>query len=752
LTAIDLLARLAGVRGRAPRWSAKCPAHDDHEPSLSVCDVGDRLLVKCHAGCPIEQVMAAVGWSMSDLFADRRNGQSSRWDEQRAADELALRGLRPETIHGFQIAADCKRQAWRFPLGNGRMKFKAFQAGKGPKYWVELGTELGVYHLKPCHGAAEAWLLEGEPDVWVAHQAGVTAFSLTGGAGNYSDAAIAEIRNARIGIVHVLYDADKAGIEGGRAVAAALAAAGQAVVRHELSASRFGPGADVTTVYNSLACDDAAFGAFLAALPSAANGAGARDKTAGAKAAGPDAETQTDTGNAARLVGLHGARLHYIPQWGKWLVWNPELGCWILDHCDVQVRELAKDVGRALRAAAAHEPNGKVAKRLFAFALKSLDTRGIGGMVDLARGIAGIPLEHEALDRNGWILGVQNGVIDLRTGKLRPFDPADLMMMQAPVTYDAQAQAPRWQQALIEWFPDPEVRVYVQRVAGSALVGAQQDHVFVILYGGGRNGKGTFIRALQHLLGPYAVVIHLSLLVESKYSQHDTVKAALFRARLAVASETQRRVKLDEASVKNLTGGDRITARRMRENPWEFDPTHSLWLQTNHLPEISGRDRGIWSRIRVVKFETTFAEQDQERTLDATLAAEAPGILRWQVEGCLAWQREGLAEPEPVIRETLAYRQREDTFARFASESGLVFRRDLEIQAGELQRLLTEWADAEGIDPRHPELGAWLTENGARQHQRRETGPDGKPRRPRYWRGLGILADQDDGEQTDALA
>jgi putative DNA primase/helicase len=462
--------------------------------------------------------------------------------------------------------------------------------------------------------------------------------------------------------------------------------------------------------------------------------------------------TDTDTGNATRLVTLHGDRLHYIAPWGKWLVWTAAQGRWNLDHRDVQIRELAKDVGRSLKEAAAREAHDGAARRMFAFALKSLDTHGINGMVDLARGVEGIQIEHEALDRDGWTLGVQNGVVELRTGTLRPANPADLMMMQAPVACDAHAQAPRWRRALTEWFPDEAVRAFVQRVAGAALVGVQQDHVFVIHYGGGRNGKGTFVRALQRVLGPYAGVIHLSLLVESKYAQHDTVRAALFRTRLAVASETQRRVKLDEASVKNLTGGDRITARRMREDLWEFDPTHSLWLQTNHLPEISGRDRGIWSRICVVKWETTFSDKQQDRSLDTTLAAEAAGILHWLIEGCLEWQRHGLAEPESVVRETLAYRHSEDTFARFATENGLAFRRGLEIQAGELQRLLTEWAEAEGVDPRRRELGAWLAEHGAKQQQRRERDLDGKARVPRYWRGVGIAADEPEGGQPDALS
>ncbi len=322
------------------------------------------------------------------------------------------------------------------------------------------------------------------------------------------------------------------------------------------------------------------------------------------------------------------------------------------------------------------------------------------------------------------------------------------MMMQAPIRWEEDAKAPRWERAMEEWFPDSQVRSYVQRVAGSALVGAQRDHVFVIHYGTGGNGKGTFMRALEHVLGPYAVVVHLSLIEQRRFPEHDTIKADLFRTRLAIASETERRVRLAEASVKNLTGGDRIRARRMREDPWSFNPTHSLWLQSNYLPEIAGRDAGIWRRIRVVKWVSTFPPASED--LDAALRAEAPGILRWLVEGCLAWQRDGLAEPEAVVRETLAYRQSEDTFTRFAADCGLVFRHGLDIPAGELQELLGKWADEEGIEPPRREIGTWLRENGARKRQRRVTKGDGTQTRPKFWVGVGIEDNDGDPEQADA--
>ena len=460
--------------------------------------------------------------------------------------------------------------------------------------------------------------------------------------------------------------------------------------------------------------------------------------------------TLTDSGNAERLIHLHGHHLRYVPRWGRWLVCGPD-GFWTIDHKDVHVRELAKDVGRQLKWAANVQKNEREATRLFSFAFRSMNARAITAMVDLARGIQGIPLDHEELDADPYLLGCANGVVDLKTGELRPAEPADLMTRQCPVEYDPDAEAPRWQQALQEWFPDPEVRAYLHRLAGSALVALQRDHVFVIHYGHGGNGKGTFTRALQHVLGPYVMEVHLSLLVQTKYREHDTVKADLFRARLAIAVETDRRVRLAEASVKNLSGGDRIRARRMKEDPWSFDPSHSLWLQTNHLPEIQGRDGGIWRRMRVVKWERSFTAKHQDQDLDETLAEEAPGILRWLVEGCLAWREHGLDEPEKVIRDTMAYRQKEDVFGRFQADTGLVFQRGLEIQAQELQDMLTAWASEEGIDAPRQKIGEWLRENGCRQKQKWVKNELGKRKQRRFWQGIGLADEAHQTEQTHAL-
>lgn len=458
----------------------------------------------------------------------------------------------------------------------------------------------------------------------------------------------------------------------------------------------------------------------------------------------------TDIGNSTRLIELHATRLRYVIEWGTWIVWTGTR--WLIDRNRVAVSELAKDVSSALYQQAAANPDR--AKKIGKWADQSATRGRIEAMVHLARGIEGVVISHDDLDTDPWALGVANGWIDLRTGTFHHPDPDKLMTMQSPVSYDPTADAPRWRQALTEWFPDPNVRTYVQRLSGHAASGEPLgDHIFAIHYGDGRNGKGTYMRAHKHVLGPYYVTPDKSLLIQKRHEQHATVKARLFRTRLAVASETEQRERLNEAQVKNLTGGDPINARRMREDEWEFEPTHSLWLQTNYPPEIHGSDTGIWSRIRIVPWTVTF-NGHTDADLDTTLAAEAPGILNWIIEGCGEWQRDGLNEPEAVIRATLDYRDSEDVLSRYAEDTGFTFIRNGAVPDSELKKGIAEWAEDEGVDkPDAKKVNAWMKARGCRSKTGRFTKRDGTPGRGKVWRGARFpLPEDDPSESTETLA
>jgi putative DNA primase/helicase len=341
-------------------------------------------------------------------------------------------------------------------------------------------------------------------------------------------------------------------------------------------------------------------------------------------------------------------------------------------------------------------------------------------------------LDHELLDADPWALGIENGWINLKDGTFNQPDPGKLMTMQAPVTFVPEATAPRWEQGLAEWLPDPEVRSYFQRLVGEAVVGTVRDHLLVLIYGGGGNGKGTAIGTLAKTLGRYFVVPDKSLLISSKKDGHPTAKASLFRARLAVAAETDRGSKLSEEQVKELTGGDRLGARRMYEDFWEFQPTHSLWLQTNHLPEVGGTDEGIWRRIRVLLWPNQFDGDKEDTALPETLATELPGILNWIIQGALDWQTHGLQEPESVRSESAAYRDAEDVVARFLEAAGYTAQPGARVKS---KVLMDDWADWTSKELDKKRAGRELA------RRLRDLGYKKTNSRPPFWTGLGKAAE-----------
>jgi putative DNA primase/helicase len=445
-----------------------------------------------------------------------------------------------------------------------------------------------------------------------------------------------------------------------------------------------------------------------------------------------------DIGNAERFATLHGHRIRFVHAWGTWVVWDDTR--WQIDHKGVMVLELAKDVPRKLHQMAATDPLGDTARSI-AQAAARLSSRGrLEAMVALARGIDGVMISHDDLDSDPWALAVTNGWVDLRTGEFNEPDPDKLMTMCAGAEWDARANAPLWEKALIEWMPNPELRDYFQRLCGASLVGQIKDHMLVVVYGPGGNGKSTALGTIARVLGDYYIVPHKSLLVVQKHEPHDTVKASLFRVRMAVAAESDKRMKLNEASVKELTGGDRLRARRMYENEWSFEPTHHVWLQTNYLPEVSGTDAGIWRRIRVLPWLNTFTGHSEDRDLPCRLDEEKSGILNWLLEGVARWHEVGLTDdtvPDTVASATAEYRETEDIVGRWARDTGLILDPSQTTPGSELADIWKEWTEAEfGRGFRFNDVSAWLEAHGCRKDSYREQ-RGGRRQQVTIWHGVG---------------
>ena len=453
--------------------------------------------------------------------------------------------------------------------------------------------------------------------------------------------------------------------------------------------------------------------------------------------AGVDGYRYTDAGNAARLLHANRDRIRFVSRWGRWLVYDGAR--WRLDHADTVVSHLAAQIGPQLvsRVTEVYAQPDKL-RPLLAAVRRAESASGIAATLTLAASVPGVAIDHEALDADPWLLNVRNGTVDLRTGELRSHDPDDLLTMAAAVDYDAIAAAPGWEAFLERVLPDTEVRSFVQRCCGLALIGAQLEHLLITCLGGGANGTSTMTRVVADVLGDYAIVAARDVLLALKHDAHPTAKADLFRRRFAHSGELPPAAKLDEAQVKELTGGDRIKARRMREDHWEFDPSHLLWLHANHRPAIEGTDDGIWRRLVLIPFDVQIPPAERDPHLARRIVdTEAPGVLRWMLDGLADYLADGLRIPDTVSAATSRYRSESDTVNAFIADAGLVFGPRYEMAANDLLQIHGEWYAANGASG--PEVAHYRKVVDAIRE--RGVTPGRTKSRGRFWRGVAALDD-----------
>ena len=419
-----------------------------------------------------------------------------------------------------------------------------------------------------------------------------------------------------------------------------------------------------------------------------------------------------DVANARRFVTAHGDRFRYFARARRWLVYDG--GVWSEDPDRIAARAAAEQVARDMLAEAADDPDRERAKALAQEARRTMTARRLDAMLKVAE--PHLAVHADQLDADPWLLNVANGVVDLRTGELMDHDPDHLLTRQARAAYDpdATATATAFDRFLAEIQPDPDVRAFLARLTGAALVGSQRDHVLPIAHGTGANGKSTFYGALGNVLGTYAGKLDVSVLVGRSPDRSGATPelVALRGLRLAVADEPDAGAKLREAHVKALTGGDRIVARPLYADPIEFDPSHMLTIVTNHQPEVTGADDGIWRRLLLVPWAVQIPEHDQDRELPDKLAAEADGILAWAVAGCLEWRRQGLASPEQVRIATASYRSAQDHVAAFL-EDRCTLSPQATVPNGRLREAYEGWCEREGVEALNPTVfGSQLTDRG----------------------------------------
>lgn len=408
----------------------------------------------------------------------------------------------------------------------------------------------------------------------------------------------------------------------------------------------------------------------------------------------PEDSKYTEMGNAGRFARRYRHELRHVAGLG-WLVYDGRQ--WATDSGGAKVTRMAKQVVREMWVEATGIEDKDVRDALVSHARRSEAERPLRAMVSLAASELTIPLG--ALNPDPWLINVSNGVVDLREGILRAHDPSLHLTKLAPAAFKPEAVAPTWLAFLDRVFQgDRELIAFVQRAVGYSLTGLTDEQVFFLLHGTGANGKSTFLEALREVSGEYAAQAEFSTFLTRAAGGPRNDIARLHGARLVAAAEAEAGEHLAEATVKQLTGGDMITARFLYKEHFEFRPHFKIWLAANHKPAISGSDHAIWRRILLIPFLVTIPDQERDPRLVEKLKAERDGILRWAVEGCLSWQQHGLKRPSAVLEATQGYRAEMDWLAAFVQERCVVAPR-VQVRTAELYETYMAWCPERGELP-----------------------------------------------------
>jgi len=291
------------------------------------------------------------------------------------------------------------------------------------------------------------------------------------------------------------------------------------------------------------------------------------------------------------------------------------------------------------------------------WATRSESASRIIAMLRMAESDPRLSVAPEDFDNDPWLLNLRNGSVDLHSGCFRENRPEDLATKVAGAEYAAGSQCPQWKQFLGEVFrPNPEVIPFLQRAVGYTLTAETREECIFVLSGDGRNGKGVLVNILHALLGEYGGIAEVETFLDSHGSSMREDIADMRGRRFVSAQEPMLDSRFAEGTLKWLSGGDRLRARRLYEHAQEFNPSHKLWLAVNRLPRLRADDSAAWNRMRIIPFNVSFASKPN-RELKRALLSELSGILNWAVEGCLLWQRNGLGSIETVMRATDSCRE-----------------------------------------------------------------------------------------------
>ena len=371
----------------------------------------------------------------------------------------------------------------------------------------------------------------------------------------------------------------------------------------------------------------------------------------------------------------------YVAAWGKWLMWDGQR--WRTEDT-LGATDLVRNVCRhaALKAA-----SPKTAVKLAAASTMS----GVERLARADRRHAGTADEWDA---DIWLLNTPGGVVDLRTGRMRAHQRTDRMTKVS--TAVPKGECPTWRGFLSDVTGgDAELMDYLQRMVGYCLTGVTSEHALFFLYGTGANGKSVFVTTIATILGDYAANAPMDTFMETRSDRHPTDLAGLRGARFVASIETEQGRRWNESKIKTITGGDKVSARFMRQDFFDFFPQFKLLVAGNHKPSIRNVDEAMKRRLHMIPFTVTIPPERRDGKLTEKLLAERDGILAWALEGCLLWQRSGLRRPQSVLDATDEYFEAEDAMGRWL-EDRCVLHANAKALTFELFNDWKQWAEVNG--------------------------------------------------------
>lgn len=720
-----LLGRFEAVSEDAEGYLARCPAHADGRPSLRIWHGEDgKVRLTCRAGCEPDSVVAAAGLTYSDLYnvqgngprvsaeppsaaTDDHLGDLAAYIERRAralltsetgdsAKEYARRrfGVDCDLAAELKLGADFEGDPyagdsfrWRSPSFKRypRLTVPLFDfegvarglqgrdiSGECPSRWVSLSNPKGhrwaAYGVFRGHnGFAATLVTEGPGDALASISAGYDSVAVRGASLASGQGLVSELAHGLADTqVIVCGDADKAGRGFAARLSKGLAAHGLAVYTLALP-----PG--VSDLAEWQEARPATFAGELhaavkAAIPLAdstrANtstelarrtGASSVSANEGTEAARVLAELverygESDAMNAYALVAFSDGCIKYAPGLGFY-VWNGH--SW--EASETKVRQAVHQMGAALvLAGKLHEAKGF-----------TMTTR-IDALLTELRSVPSVLADVDDFDAQPHLLAFANGTVDLRSGTLRAHDKADMLTRILDFDYKPSAKAERWEAFLSEIFRDqPDLVGYMQRVSGYGITGSTDEQCFAVLYGSGANGKSVFTDTLSSVFSPVTKTTRFATFEKRATGSIPNDIANLRGARLVMSSEGSASKEMDEEGLKSMTGKDRVQARFLHREWFEYRPTFLIMLATNHKPNFKSQDEGLWRRVKLIPFARYFAPSERDYQLDRKLRAEREGIAAWAVRGAVEWYANGLRDPECIRGATREFRETSDALTGF---------------------------------------------------------------------------------------